>query len=225
MSRRCSAPSHRMASFMIDADTVVSNGSGEAALRAAGALVDAVDAVVDGRARNAFCAVRPPGHHAEEARAMGFCLFNSVAVGAGPRPRCPRPRKGCGRRFRRPSRQRHPGHVLEPPGDVLRHRPISIPTFRGPGRPARRAAGTISSMPPLAPGSGSEAFRAAIEDRVIPALDAFRPEFLFLSAGFRWPRAGSACRHQSGGGRFRLGDGPVAGGRPRPCRRACCVGA
>ena len=66
----------------LDADTIVSPGSGEAALRAAGALTAAVDAVVGGEARNAFCAIRPPGHHAESAQAMGFCLFNNVAVGA-----------------------------------------------------------------------------------------------------------------------------------------------
>src|SRR5579864_205018 len=66
----------------IGADTVLSPGSGEAALRAAGAVVAAVDAVVAGEAQNAFCAVRPPGHHAEPTHAMGFCLFNNVAIGA-----------------------------------------------------------------------------------------------------------------------------------------------
>ena len=66
----------------LDPDTVMSPGSGEAALRAAGAAVAAVDAVIGGEAANAFCALRPPGHHAEAERAMGFCLFNSVAVGA-----------------------------------------------------------------------------------------------------------------------------------------------
>src|SRR5206468_9934283 len=68
----------------IDADTILSPASGEAALRAAGAVVAAVDAVVAGAADNAFCAVRPPGHHAEPSRAMGFCLFNNVAIGALP---------------------------------------------------------------------------------------------------------------------------------------------
>ncbi len=66
----------------LDPDTVMSPGSGEAALRAAGAVCAAVDAVIGGQAANAFCAVRPPGHHAERARAMGFCLFNNVAIGA-----------------------------------------------------------------------------------------------------------------------------------------------
>ena len=66
----------------IDADTMMSPASGEAALRAAGAVVAAVDAVIAGEADNAFCAVRPPGHHAEPERAMGFCLFNNVAIGA-----------------------------------------------------------------------------------------------------------------------------------------------
>ena len=66
----------------IDADTIMSPASGRAALRAAGAVVAAVDAVVAGEADNAFCAVRPPGHHAEPGRAMGFCLFNNAAIGA-----------------------------------------------------------------------------------------------------------------------------------------------
>src|SRR5690606_7389059 len=66
----------------VDGDTIVSPGSGEAALRAAGAVCAAVDAVMAGEVTNAFCAVRPPGHHAEPARAMGFCLFGNVAVGA-----------------------------------------------------------------------------------------------------------------------------------------------
>src|SRR5690606_24196119 len=69
-------------SFAFDPDTKVSRGSGDAVLRAAGALVAAVDAVMAGEAQNAFCAVRPPGHHAEPQRAMGFCLFNNVAIGA-----------------------------------------------------------------------------------------------------------------------------------------------
>ena len=68
--------------YALDADTSLSPGSGEAALRAAGALSAAVDAVMAGQGANAFCAVRPPGHHAEPSRAMGFCLFNNVAIGA-----------------------------------------------------------------------------------------------------------------------------------------------
>ena len=67
---------------MLDPDTVVSPGSFEAALRAAGACIEAVDQVATGKADNAFCAVRPPGHHAERSRAMGFCLFNNVAIAA-----------------------------------------------------------------------------------------------------------------------------------------------
>ena len=87
-------------------------GSGEAALRAAGAVIAAVDAVMAGGRRNAFCAVRPPGHHAERDRAMGFCLFNNVAVGALARARGARTSARRRRRFRRASRQRHAGHVL-----------------------------------------------------------------------------------------------------------------
>ena len=66
----------------LDADTAMSPASGEASRRAAGAVTDAIDRVMKGEAKNAFCAVRPPGHHAESTRAMGFCLFNSIAIGA-----------------------------------------------------------------------------------------------------------------------------------------------
>ena len=93
----------------IDADTVLSPPPEAAALRAAGAVVAAVDAVVAGEADNAFCAVRPPGHHAEPDRAMGFCLFNNVAIGALRAREVHGLDAGRGRRFRRPSRQRHAG--------------------------------------------------------------------------------------------------------------------
>ena len=167
----------------LDADTVVSSGSGEAALRASGALVDAVDAVIAGKAHNAFCAVRPPGHHAEEARAMGFCLFNSVAVGAAH------------------ARDTHDlARVAVVDFDVHhgngtqamfwnRRELFYASTHQYPHYPGTGASdetgrwGNVVNAP-LAPGSGSEAFREAIEGRVIPALDAFRPELLFLSAGF-----------------------------------------
>ena len=95
----------------IDADTILSPASGIAALHAAGAVTAAVDAVVERRADNAFCAVRPPGHHAEPGRAMGFCLFNNVAIGAAAGARQARARAGRRRRFRRAPRQRHAGGV------------------------------------------------------------------------------------------------------------------
>ncbi len=79
---RLAAEAREQGTIHIDADTVMSEGSAEAALRAAGAVIAAVDEIQAGRLRNAFCAVRPPGHHAERSRAMGFCLFNNVAVGA-----------------------------------------------------------------------------------------------------------------------------------------------
>ena len=98
----------------IDADTMLSPGSGAAALRAAGAGCAAVDAVLAGEARNAFCAVRPPGHHAEATRALGFCLFNSVAIAAmlrhRPHPPAPaglaRPERCVGSSACRPARAR-----------------------------------------------------------------------------------------------------------------------
>ena len=104
----------------LDPDTVVSPGSWDAALRAAGAALYAVDQVMAGKVDNAFCAVRPPGHHAEPSRAMGFCLFNNVAIAAlHARAKPWRRARGRGR-FRRASRQRHASRVLDRQGSVLR---------------------------------------------------------------------------------------------------------
>ena len=112
----------------IDPDTVMCPELGEAALRAAGAIIAAIDAVVAGEDSTAFCAVRPPGHHAEASRGMGFCLFNNVAIGAMHAREAHGVRARRHRRFRRPSRQRDPAHVrgraeravrLVPPISVL----------------------------------------------------------------------------------------------------------
>src|SRR5665811_1785482 len=123
----------------LDPDTVVSPGSWEAALRATGAVVRAVDQVAGGHADNAFCAIRPPGHHAEPSKAMGFCLFNSVAVAAL------HARAAHGAKcvavidFRRASRQRHPSRLLDRQGFVLRLKPSNAALPRH--RRARRNGG------------------------------------------------------------------------------------
>lgn len=173
---------------MIDGDTLMSPGSGEAALRAAGAVVAAVDAVMTGQARNAFCAVRPPGHHAEPGRAMGFCLFNNVAVGA----LHARARYGL-KRIAVIDFDVHHGNgtqaAFEDDADLFYASTHQWPLYPGTGSAAEHGvAGNIVNAT-LNPGDGSAAFRRAMEAVVIPALDAFRPELVMISAGFDAHRA------------------------------------
>ncbi len=167
----------------LDADTIVSPGSGEAAFRAAGAVCAAVDAVVAGEAENAFCAVRPPGHHAEPGQAMGFCIFNNVAIGAAHA----RVVHGL-QRVAVVDFDVHHGNgtqaAFAADPDFFYASTHQWPLYPGTGQPHERGvAGNIVNVP-LAPFSGSAEFRAAIESRVLPALDAFKPELLIISAGF-----------------------------------------
>jgi acetoin utilization deacetylase AcuC-like enzyme len=167
----------------IDADTTLSPGSGAAVLRAAGAGCAAVDAVLAGEARNAFCAVRPPGHHAETARAMGFCLFNSVAVAA----MHARMAHGLGR-VAVIDFDVHHGNgtqdIFWSEPDMLYASTHQSPLYPGTGSEDETGvAGNIVNAP-LPPGSNGVAFRRAMERVVLPALDAFAPELVFISAGF-----------------------------------------
>ncbi|MSO65081.1 MAG: histone deacetylase family protein [Alphaproteobacteria bacterium] len=167
----------------LDADTVLSPGSGEAALRAAGAVVAAVDAVMAGEATNAFCAVRPPGHHAEPTRAMGFCLFNSVAVGA----RAVRARHRL-TRVAVVDFDVHHGNGTQAVAWDDEHffyaSTHQFPLYPGTGsREERGVADNIVNVP-LRPGSGSREFRSRVSGELLPALERFAPEFLFISAGF-----------------------------------------
>jgi acetoin utilization deacetylase AcuC-like enzyme len=169
-------------SVALDADTVVSPGSGEAALRAAGALVAAVDAVLGGSARNAFCAVRPPGHHAERTRPMGFCLFNNVAIGAAHA----RAAHAVGRVAVVDFDVHHGNgtqHAFEDDAGLFYASTHEWPLFPGTGSREERGVGNIVNVP-LSPLSGSEAFRAAYADEIVPALDRFAPELVMISAGF-----------------------------------------
>lgn len=173
---------------MIDGDTLMSPGSGEAALRAAGAVTAAVDAVMTGKARNAFCAVRPPGHHAEPGRAMGFCLFNNVAVGA----LHARARHGL-RRIAVIDFDVHHGNgtqaAFEEDPDLFYASTHQWPLYPGTGSDTERGVSGNVVNATLKPGDGSLAFRRAIEATVVPALDAFRPELVMISAGFDGHRA------------------------------------
>ena len=166
----------------LDPDTVVSPGSWDAALRAAGAALYAVDQVMAGKADNAFCAVRPPGHHAEPSRAMGFCLFNNVAIGA----LHARAKHGANR-VAVVDFDVHHGNGTQAAfwsdKDLFYGSTHQMPLFPGTGALNETGVGNIFNAP-LKPGDGSETFRTAFETRILPALDQFAPDFLLVSAGF-----------------------------------------
>ena len=166
----------------IDADTVLSPASGTAALHAAGAVVAAVDAVVADEADNAFCAVRPPGHHAEPDRAMGFCLFNNVAIGAL------RAREVHGLdRVAVVDFDVHHGNgtqaAFEADDNLFYASTHQSPLYPGTGAASETGVGNIVNVP-LRPMSGSGPFRLAMSGRILPALDAFGPDLVLISAGF-----------------------------------------
>ena len=166
----------------IDADTILSPASGAAALRAAGAVVAAVDAVVSKEADNAFCAVRPPGHHAEPERAMGFCLFNNAAIGAL------RAREVHGlARVAVVDFDVHHGNgtqaAFETDGSLFYASTHQYPLYPGTGAASEIGVGNIVNVP-LRPMSGSSQFRLGMTQHVLPALDAFRPDLVLVSAGF-----------------------------------------
>jgi len=166
----------------IDADTILSPASGAAALRAAGAVVAAVDAVVSKEADNAFCAVRPPGHHAEPQKAMGFCLFNNAAIGAL------RAREVHGlARVAVVDFDVHHGNgtqaAFETDGSLFYASTHQYPLYPGTGAASETGVGNIVNVP-LRPMSGSGQFRLGMTQRVLPALDAFRPDLVLVSAGF-----------------------------------------
>lgn len=166
----------------LDADTVLSPGSIEAALRACGAGIAAVDAVLSGRTERAFCAVRPPGHHATADTAMGFCLFNSIAVAAAHALAAHGLERVAIADF-----DVHHGNgtqaIFWRDPRVLYLSSHQAPLYPGTGASDETGVGNVLNAP-LAPGSGGAAFRAAWNDRLLPALDAFAPQLVLVSAGF-----------------------------------------
>lgn len=166
----------------LDADTVLSPVSGEAALRAAGAGVAAVDAVLRGDHPIAFCAVRPPGHHATRDTAMGFCLFNSVAVAAA--------HAIDHHALERVSIVDFDVHHGNGTQAIFEHEPRvqyasshQMPLYPDTGHPDERGVGNIRNAA-LPPGAGSRRFRQAWQDILLPAIDAFAPQLVLVSAGF-----------------------------------------
>ncbi len=168
--------------IQLDPDTAMSPESGDAALRAAGAMVAAIDAVMAGEANSAFCAVRPPGHHAEPGRGMGFCLLNNVAIGA----QHARHAHGV-ERVAIVDFDVHHGNGTQAAfwndPAVLFASSHEYPLYPGTGGEDETGVGNIFNVP-LAGMSGSVEFRRGMERTVLPALEAFRPGLVIVSAGF-----------------------------------------
>jgi acetoin utilization deacetylase AcuC-like enzyme len=166
-----------------DSDTYGSPGTGEAILRAAGAVILAVDLVMQGEAKNAFCAVRPPGHHALSSQAMGFCLFNNVAVGAWHA----RDKYGL-KRIAVVDFDVHHGNGTQATffsdPELFFASTHQSPLYPGTGHRSETGVASNILNLPLTPGSGGVQFRAAFEAALLPALRAFKPELILISAGF-----------------------------------------
>ena len=167
----------------LDEDTIVSTGSVEAALRAAGAAIDAVDIVMRGEADSAFVATRPPGHHAEPGRAMGFCLFNNVAVAA----HHARAQWGL-KRVAVADFDVHHGNGTQAEfwndPELFFASSHQSPCYPGTGLSEEQGVANNIVNVPLPPGSGSVEFRRAWRETLLPAIDRFGPELLIISAGF-----------------------------------------
>jgi acetoin utilization deacetylase AcuC-like enzyme len=172
----------------LDADTVLSAGTAEAALRAAGGACAAVDAVMEGWARTAFVATRPPGHHAEAARAMGFCFFANAAITAFHA----RARWGVGRVAVVDFDVHHGNgtqHILEDDPAFFYASSHQWPCYPGTGATSERGVAQNVVNLPLPPGTDGVGFRRAWERDGLPALALFEPELVVVSAGFDAHRA------------------------------------
>ncbi len=171
---------------MLDADTAVGTDSAEIARVAAGTTVSLCRAVARGSLRAGFAAVRPPGHHAERDRAMGFCLFNNVAVAAA----ALRAEEGIERVLIVDWDVHHGNgtqHAFEEDPSVFYFSVHQFPLYPGTGGPREtgRGAGEGATLNcPIPPGAGDREYLGALRDRLVPAADAFRPEFVLVSAGF-----------------------------------------
>jgi acetoin utilization deacetylase AcuC-like enzyme len=168
--------------YLDGGDTMMEPSSWETALRGVGATLQAVDRVLSGDAQNAFVACRPPGHHAEAERAMGFCLFNNISIGARHAQR----KHGLAR-VAIVDFDVHHGNgtqqIFYSDPSVLYASTHQMPLFPGTGAVRETGVGNIFNSP-LAPGDGGAELRAAFQDRILPALQSFSPELIIVSAGF-----------------------------------------
>jgi acetoin utilization deacetylase AcuC-like enzyme len=178
---RHAAPREGM--VQIDADTAMSPGTYEAALRAAGGAVQAVDEVMAGAVANAFMAMRPPGHHAERTRAMGFCFFNNAAVAA----RHAQTTHGA-ERVAIVDFDVHHGNgtqdIFWRDRTVLYASTHEMPLYPGTGARSERGDYDTIVNAPLNAGDGGDVFREAFETAILPRVEAFRPDLIVISAGF-----------------------------------------
>ena len=167
----------------LDADTSMSPGSFEAALRAAGGAMRAVDEVMNQKAANAFVAIRPPGHHAETARPMGFCLFNNAAIAA----RYAQDRYEV-ERVAIVDFDVHHGNgsqdIFWSDKSVMYCSTHEMPLYPGTGAMSERGEHNNIVNAPLSAGDGGDAFREAFETAILPRLREFKPDILVISAGF-----------------------------------------
>jgi acetoin utilization deacetylase AcuC-like enzyme len=167
-------------------DTLVSPGSLEAASFAAGGILEAVDAVMSGKVNAAFCAVRPPGHHAARARGMGFCIFNNVAVAS----RYVQRTHGLGRVLIVDWDYHHGNgtqDIFYEDGSVFYFSTHHFGAYPGTGHPSETGAGKGSGATlnvPLLPGARDADILEAFESKLVPAAQRFRPDFVLISAGF-----------------------------------------
>jgi acetoin utilization deacetylase AcuC-like enzyme len=188
----------------LDPDTSLSPGSLSAAYFAAGGALAAVDAIMNGEVVHAFCAVRPPGHHAEVDRAMGFCLFNNVAIAA----RYVQKQYGLTRVLIVDWDVHHGNgtqHTFEQDPSVLFFSTHQYPHYPGTGRATERGTGPGEGFTinvPMKPGDGDDEYHAIFMNVLQPAADAFKPEFVIISSGFDAhrddPLANIAKRHAQG---------------------------
>jgi acetoin utilization deacetylase AcuC-like enzyme len=181
MSIRDASPKEGM--VRLDADTSMSPGSFEAALRAAGGAIRAVDEVLGKKAANAFVATRPPGHHAETARPMGFCFFDNAAIAA----RYAQDHHGIARAAIVDFDVHHGNgsqEIFWADKTVMYCSTHQMPLFPGTGAVIESGEYNTVVNAPLRPGDGAAKFRDAFESRILPRLAEFQPELVIISAGF-----------------------------------------